>query len=112
MPAKILEKPLEALENGSVWNENFELPLPNGTKIWCRGQGSVLPSKDSSGIGYLFFITDITPIIRAEQEAKNATRAKSEFLANMSHEIRTPMNAIIGMSDLALSTELSPQQEH
>ncbi|MDY3922624.1 MAG: response regulator [Hallerella porci] len=112
VPAKILEKPLEALENGSVWNENFELPLPNGTKIWCRGQGSVLPSKDSSGIGYLFFITDITPIIRAEQEAKNATRAKSEFLANMSHEIRTPMNAIIGMSDLALSTELSPQQEH
>ncbi|MFO0809590.1 MAG: PAS domain S-box protein [Gemmataceae bacterium] len=89
----------------------------DGVYRWLLVHG--VPRFAASGefAGYIGISVDITAIKeahaelhRAKEAAEAANRAKSEFLANMSHEIRTPMNGILGMTQLALDTDLTVEQ--
>jgi signal transduction histidine kinase/DNA-binding NarL/FixJ family response regulator/HAMP domain-containing protein len=92
----------------------FDAPIPvtmSVSRLSTRDQVS------GSGTRMVVVVQDIRELLKAEQKlnqavanSKAATFAKSQFLAAMSHEIRTPMTGVIGMLDLLLDTDLSPQQ--
>jgi PAS domain S-box-containing protein len=102
---------------GKVWHGQIQNRKKNGSFYWLDSTIVPLVGADGRVQQYIGIRTDITAIKELEQSLQEATaraqaanKAKSEFLANMSHEIRTPMNGVIGMTELALDTQLDADQ--
>ena len=95
----------------------FRFERPTGEARWVFGAATLLQDGNDQPAGFLGTVWDVTDqrsveneLLRVRDEALNSARLKSEFLANMSHEIRTPMNGVLGMLDLLLDSELTPEQ--
>ncbi len=106
----------QIIDNGKVLNFEAQLFNKEKEKFWVSVSARMIYGEQGEQNLIEGMVMDITARKereKAEEERKTAeaaNRAKSRFLANMSHEIRTPMNAIIGLTDLALRTELTAKQ--
>lgn len=118
-PKEFYQSMWETLLEGEVWRGEMHNRRKDGSRYWEFASISPIKNEETGEIThYVAVKEDITlrkeaeeKLLEMQQQAEAANLAKSDFLANMSHDIRTPISGIIGMTLLALETELSSKQK-
>lgn len=107
-----------AVQHGSASKViRTELCAASGERTLAPIDMSISVMTHGNDIRFVGIVRDVSPwekilaeLTKAKMQAEDANKSKGEFLANMSHEVRTPINGVIGMTELALQTELDSEQ--